>query len=100
MHLAFSQMPPQKIADGVWFLIGDSSKGYSNTTIIEMQDYLIVVDANYPGRAKELIDIGEGTVEQARPLCLRHPRPRRPLLRQFDLDRRWSNHDGLSRRSQ
>jgi hypothetical protein len=25
---------PQKIADGVWFLVGDSSKGYSNTTII------------------------------------------------------------------
>jgi cyclase len=48
---------PQKIADGVWFLIGDSSKGYSNTTIIEMKDYLIVVDANYPGRAKELLGI-------------------------------------------
>jgi cyclase len=48
---------PQKIADGVWFLIGDSSKGYSNTTVIEMKDYLIVVDANYPGRAKELLGI-------------------------------------------
>jgi cyclase len=48
---------PQKIADGVWFLLGDSSKGYSNTAIIEMKDYLIVVDANYPGRAKELLEI-------------------------------------------
>jgi cyclase len=47
----------QKIADGVWFLVGDSSKGYSNTTVIEMKDYLIVVDANYPGRAKELLGI-------------------------------------------
>jgi glyoxylase-like metal-dependent hydrolase (beta-lactamase superfamily II) len=47
----------QKIADGVWFLIGDSSKGFSNTTVIEMKDYLIVVDANYPGRAKELLGI-------------------------------------------
>ena len=45
------------ISPGVWFLLGDSSKGYSNTTVIEMKDYLIVVDANYPGRAKELLQI-------------------------------------------
>lgn len=50
----------QKIADGVWFLVGDASKGYSNTTVIEMDGYLIVVDANYPGRAKELIGIVKG----------------------------------------
>jgi len=49
--------PPQQIAHGVWFMLGDSSKGYSNTTVIEMKDYLIVVDANYPGRAKELLEI-------------------------------------------
>ena len=47
--------PPKLIAPGVWFLLGDSHKGYSNTTVIEMKDYLIVVDANYPGRAKELL---------------------------------------------
>jgi glyoxylase-like metal-dependent hydrolase (beta-lactamase superfamily II) len=29
--------------------------GYSNTAVIEMQDYLIVVDANYPARARELM---------------------------------------------
>ena len=51
---------PQKIADGVWFLIGDSSKGYSNTTILEMESYLIVVDANYPARAKELLTVVKG----------------------------------------
>jgi len=51
---------PQKISDGVWFLLGDASKGYSNTTIIEMDSYLIVVDANYPGRAKELLQIVKG----------------------------------------
>ena len=45
----------ERVAPGVWFLLGDASKGYSNTTVIEMRDYLIVVDANYPGRAKELI---------------------------------------------
>jgi glyoxylase-like metal-dependent hydrolase (beta-lactamase superfamily II) len=44
------------IAPGVWFLTGDTN-GYSNTAIIEMRDYLIVVDANYPGRAKELLGI-------------------------------------------
>jgi cyclase len=43
------------VAPGVWFLLGDSHKGYSNTAVIEMKDYLIVVDANYPGRAKELL---------------------------------------------
>jgi cyclase len=51
---------PQKIADGVWFLLGDSGKGYSNTTIIEMDSYLIVVDANYPARAKELLQAVKG----------------------------------------
>ena len=52
--LALAQTP-EVIAPGFWFLLGDASKGYSNTTVIEMKDYLIVVDANYPGRAKELI---------------------------------------------
>jgi cyclase len=51
------QVAPGQVAPGVWFLLGDASKGYSNTTLIEMRDYLIVVDANYPGRAKELITL-------------------------------------------
>ncbi|MGA3160964.1 MAG: MBL fold metallo-hydrolase [Terracidiphilus sp.] len=46
---------PRLIAPGVWFLLGDASQGYSNTAVIEMQDYLIVVDANYPARARELL---------------------------------------------
>jgi glyoxylase-like metal-dependent hydrolase (beta-lactamase superfamily II) len=45
----------EKIAPGVWFLPGDASKGYSNNIVIEMENYLIVVDANYPGRARELV---------------------------------------------
>jgi cyclase len=48
--------PPHLIVPGVWFLTGDSN-GYSNTAIVEMRDYLIVVDANYPGRAHELLGI-------------------------------------------
>ena len=47
--------PPRQVAPGVWFLLGDARKGYSNTAVIEMQDYLIVVDANYPARARELV---------------------------------------------
>jgi glyoxylase-like metal-dependent hydrolase (beta-lactamase superfamily II) len=30
--------------------------GYCNNVVIEMKNYLIVVDANYPGRAKELVE--------------------------------------------
>jgi cyclase len=47
--------PMKLVAPGVWFLLGERGKGYSNTVVIEMKDYLIVVDANYPGRAKELL---------------------------------------------
>ncbi len=46
----------QTIAPGVWFLTGDRN-GYSNTVIIELRDALFVVDANYPGRAHELLAI-------------------------------------------
>ncbi|MHB1023802.1 MAG: MBL fold metallo-hydrolase [Acidobacteriaceae bacterium] len=56
--LPFSQAqtaPPQQIAPGVWFLLGDAHKGYCNNIVIEMKDYLIVIDANYPGRARELV---------------------------------------------
>jgi len=48
--------PPHLVAPGVWFLTGDTN-GYSNTVVIEMRDSLIVVDANYPGRAHELLSI-------------------------------------------
>ena len=58
---ALGQVPGvQAIAPGVWFLIGEPGKGYSNTTVIEMRDYLIVVDANYPERAQELIALMPG----------------------------------------
>ena len=55
-----AKLNADKIADGVWFVPGDASKGYCNNIVIEMKDYLIVVDANYPGRARELVQqIGE-----------------------------------------
>jgi glyoxylase-like metal-dependent hydrolase (beta-lactamase superfamily II) len=42
----------KKIADGVWFREGDMKQGHSNNVIIEMKDYLIVIDANYPSGAR------------------------------------------------
>src|SRR5437899_6322996 len=42
-----------KIVGGVWFREGDlENLGHCNNIIIEMKDYLIVVDANFPSGAK------------------------------------------------
>lgn len=41
-----------KVVDGVWFREGDLKLGHCNNTIIEMKDYLIVVDANFPSGAR------------------------------------------------
>src|SRR5579872_6715114 len=40
------------IAPGVWFREGDMEQGHCNNVIIEMKDYMIVVDANYPSGAR------------------------------------------------
>jgi glyoxylase-like metal-dependent hydrolase (beta-lactamase superfamily II) len=41
------------IAPGVWFREGDlEQQGHCNNIIIEMKDYLIVVDANFPSGAR------------------------------------------------
>src|SRR5881394_850789 len=40
------------IAPGVWFREGDMEQGHCNNIIIEMKDYLVVVDANYPSGAR------------------------------------------------
>jgi glyoxylase-like metal-dependent hydrolase (beta-lactamase superfamily II) len=43
----------KKIADGVWFREGEiQEQGHCNNIIIEMKDYLIVVDANFPSGAR------------------------------------------------
>src|ERR1035441_10592713 len=43
----------EKIAPGVWFREGDiKNLGHCNNVIIEMKDYLIVVDANFPSGAR------------------------------------------------
>jgi glyoxylase-like metal-dependent hydrolase (beta-lactamase superfamily II) len=40
------------VAPGVWFREGDMDQGHCNNAFIEMKDYLIVVDANYPSGAR------------------------------------------------
>src|SRR4051812_48751068 len=40
------------VAPGGWFREGDMDLGHCNNVIIEMKDYLIVVDANFPSGAK------------------------------------------------
>jgi glyoxylase-like metal-dependent hydrolase (beta-lactamase superfamily II) len=44
-----------QVAPGVWFREGESDRGHCNNVIIEMKDYLIVVDANYPSGARALL---------------------------------------------
>src|ERR1035441_804709 len=40
------------VVPGVWFREGETDQGHCNNIVIEMKDYLIVVDANYPGGAR------------------------------------------------
>ena len=45
------------IAPGVWFREGEqAAMGHCNNVIIEMKDYLIVVDANFPSGARLVLD--------------------------------------------
>ena len=45
----------KEIAPGVWFREGEMGTGHCNNVIVEMNDYLIVVDANYPSGARRLL---------------------------------------------
>jgi glyoxylase-like metal-dependent hydrolase (beta-lactamase superfamily II) len=47
----------QPVMPGVWFRQGDPDRfGHCNNVVIEMKDYLIVVDANFPSGARALMD--------------------------------------------
>ena len=48
----------KRIAPGVYFREGDLEQGHCNNVIIEMKDYLIVVDANYPSGARAARKVG------------------------------------------
>ena len=55
LFVARSDAAPETIrliAPGVWFREGDMEQGHCNNAIIEMKDYLVVVDANYPSGAR------------------------------------------------
>jgi cyclase len=46
----------QPVVPGVWFRQGDFKRfGHCNNVVIEMKDYLIVVDANFPSGASALM---------------------------------------------
>ena len=46
----------EKILPGVWFWQGNLDQfGHCNNIVVEMKDYLIVVDANYPSGARALL---------------------------------------------
>src|SRR5215468_2090547 len=53
----------KQVAPGVWFREGEiKEKGHCNNIWIEMKDYLIVVDANFPSGAEAcLADIRKTT---------------------------------------
>lgn len=40
------------VAPGIWFREGDHDQGHCNNVVIEMKDYLVIVDANYPSGAE------------------------------------------------
>jgi cyclase len=47
----------KQIVPGVWFREGDIKQfGHCNNIVIEMKDYLIVIDANFPSGAKATLD--------------------------------------------
>lgn len=47
----------KEIVKGVWFREGDiMGQGHCNNAIIEMKDYLIVVDANFPSGARAVLE--------------------------------------------
>jgi glyoxylase-like metal-dependent hydrolase (beta-lactamase superfamily II) len=47
----------EQVIPGVWFRQGDLAQfGHCNNIVIEMKDYLLVVDANYPSGARLLME--------------------------------------------
>ena len=70
-------------------------QGHCNNIIIEMKDYLIVVDANFPSGAPRRHGGCEADLVEAREVRLRHPSSRRSPLRQPRLDPGRRDHAGV-----
>ena len=71
--------------------------GHCNNIIIEMKDYLIVVDANFPKWGPSCPRGHQEAFEETREVRFRHPPSRRPCLWQPCLDPR-RRHDSCLRR--
>jgi len=57
LYLSGQPNTVKQIASGVWFREGDlKNHGHCNNIVIEMKDYLVVIDANFPSGAKALIE--------------------------------------------
>jgi glyoxylase-like metal-dependent hydrolase (beta-lactamase superfamily II) len=54
----------QLIAPGVYFHEGDQSRGHCNNGWVVMDDYVVVVDANYPSGAREVVPKVRATTTQ------------------------------------
>ena len=46
----------EEVAPGVWFRLGERDMGHCNNVIIEMDDYLVVIDANFPSGANLVME--------------------------------------------
>jgi len=62
--LSFAENPAgfvKQIVPGVWFRQGSTmdGTGVSNNAIIEMKDFIVIVDANYPMGARMVIDLAK-----------------------------------------
>ena len=89
----------KEIVPGVWFREGEIKElGHCNNVIIEMKDYLIVIDANFPSGAELAMAAAKKVSSKPVKLCLRHPSPRRPRLRQPGVDQSRRHDAGLRRR--
>ncbi|MBL9126533.1 MAG: MBL fold metallo-hydrolase, partial [Verrucomicrobiales bacterium] len=55
--VAFAEVnKPQEVAPGIWFHEGDiGRKGHCNNGWIVFRDYVLVVDANFPSGAREVL---------------------------------------------
>ena len=57
----------KRIADGVWFRVGEREHGHCNNVVIDVGEGLLVVDANFPSGAQALMeDIKQVTTKPVR----------------------------------
>ena len=62
-------------------------KGHCNNAWVVFKDYVLVVDANFPSGAREIIPKIKAQTDKTNPVRVRHASPRRSRLRQPNLDR-------------